>query len=99
AARAGLRGGARTAGPWLADPRGRRAQMSDLQARLVEIIRATPTTLQVLRTVRDLDLPDGMVFSGAVYQPVWNHLTGRAPDYGIKDYDVAYHDESDISYE
>jgi hypothetical protein len=69
-----------------------------LQTRFVEIIRNVPTTMQVLRTVRDLDLPDGMVFSGAVYQPVWNHLTGRAPDYGIKDYDVAYHDASDTSY-
>jgi hypothetical protein len=70
-----------------------------LEARLVEIIRDVPTTMQVLRTVRDLGLPDPMVFSGAVYQPVWNHLTGRAPDYGIKDYDVAYHDDSDTSYE
>ncbi len=73
--------------------------MSDLETRLVEIIRSVPTTMQVLRTIRDLDLPDAMVFSGAVYQPVWNHLTRRAPDYGIKDYDVAYHDDSDTSYE
>jgi hypothetical protein len=72
--------------------------MSDLEARLVDIIHGVPTTMQVLRTVRDLDLPDPMIFSGAVYQPVWNHLTGRAPDYGIKDYDVAYHDDSDTSY-
>ncbi len=28
-----------------------------------------------------------------------NHLTGRAPDYGIKDYDIAYFDSSDLSYE
>jgi hypothetical protein len=73
--------------------------VNGLQARLVDIIRDVPTTLQVLRTVRDLDLPDPLVFSGAVYQPVWNHLTGRAADYGIKDYDVAYHDDSDTSYE
>jgi len=73
--------------------------MSDLKARLVEIVRGVPTTMQVLKVIRDLDLPDGMVFSGAVYQPVWNHLTGRAPDYGVKDYDVAYHDASDTSYE
>jgi hypothetical protein len=73
--------------------------MSDLETRLVDIIRGVPTTMQVLRTIRDLQLPDAMVFSGAVYQPVWNHLTGRAPDYGIKDYDVAYHDDSDTSYE
>lgn len=71
----------------------------DLEARLVEIVRATPTTWRVLQTVRDLDLPDWMIFSGAVYQPVWNHLTGRPPEYGIKDYDVAYHDDSDTSYE
>jgi hypothetical protein len=73
--------------------------MSDLEARLVEIVRNTPTTFEVLRTVRELDLPDWMIFSGAVYQPVWNHLTGRDPAYGIKDYDVAYHDDRDTSYE
>lgn len=70
-----------------------------LEDRLREIVRATPTTWQVLRTVRELDLPDWMIFSGAVYQPVWNHLTGRDPAYGVKDYDVAYHDDSDTSYE
>jgi hypothetical protein len=73
--------------------------MSDLETRLVDIIHGVPTTMQVLRTIRELDLPDAMIFSGAIYQPVWNHLTGRAPDYGIKDYDVAYHDDSDTSYE
>jgi hypothetical protein len=70
-----------------------------LEDRLREIVRATPTTWAVLRTVRELDLPDWMIFSGAVYQPVWNALTGRDPAYGIKDYDVAYHDDSDTSYE
>lgn len=70
-----------------------------LEDRLREIVRATPTTWAVLRTVRELDLPDWMIFSGAVYQPVWNALTGRDPAYGVKDYDVAYHDDSDTSYE
>ena len=72
---------------------------TSLENRLIEIVHGVPTTMHVLRVARDLDLPDAMVFSGAVYQPVWNHLTGRAPDYGIKDYDVAYHDASDTSYE
>ena len=70
-----------------------------LESRLIDIVQGVPTTMQVLRTIRDLNLPDAMIFSGAIYQPVWNHLTGRAPDYGIKDYDVAYHDASDTSYE
>ncbi|ALL14547.1 nucleotidyltransferase family protein [Caulobacter henricii] len=72
---------------------------TSLETRLIDIVHGVPTTMQVLHVVRDLDLPDAMIFSGAIYQPVWNHLTGRAPDYGIKDYDVAYHDASDISYE
>jgi hypothetical protein len=70
-----------------------------LAARLEEIVRAVPSTMTVLETARDLDLPDWLVFSGAVYQPVLNHLTGRAPDYGIKDYDLGYFDPSDTSYE
>jgi hypothetical protein len=72
---------------------------TSLESRLIDIIHGVPTTMEVLRKVRDLGLPDAMIFSGAIYQPVWNHLTGRAPDYGIKDYDVAYHDASDTSYE
>ena len=69
------------------------------ERRLEEIVRSGPTLMQVLTTVRDLDLPDWLIFSGAVYQRVLNHLTGRDLDYGIKDYDLGYHDPSDTSYE
>jgi uncharacterized protein len=71
----------------------------DLEGRLERIVRAAPNLMHVLRTVRDLDLPDWLLFSGAIYQRVLNDLTGRDPDYGVKDYDVAYHDASDLSYE
>jgi len=70
-----------------------------LQARLEAILRATPSLMRVLATARELDLPDWLVFSGAVYQRVLNHRTGRDPDYGIKDYDLGYFDAGDISYE
>jgi hypothetical protein len=73
--------------------------MSDLEARLRDILRGTPGLMRVLATARDLALPDWLVFSGAVYQPVWNHLTGRAPDHGLSDYDLGYFDASDTSYE
>ena len=73
--------------------------MSDLEGSLREILQQTPGLMRVLATARDLALPDWMVFSGAVYQPVWNQLTGRAPDHGLSDYDLGYFDASDISYE
>ena len=67
--------------------------------KLINILRATPSLMRVLGIARTLDLPDWLIFSGAVYQPVLNHLTGRASDYGIKDYDLAYFDGADLSYE
>jgi hypothetical protein len=73
--------------------------VSGLEARLEAILRAAPSLMQTLQTARALDLPDWLIVSGAVYQRVFNHLTGRDPDYGIKDYDLAYFDASDISYE
>jgi uncharacterized protein len=71
----------------------------ELRRRLAEIVRAARPLMQVLETARALGLPDHLVFSGAVYQPVLNHLTGRDAGYGIKDYDLAYFDGSDLSYE
>ena len=53
--------------------------------------------MRVLTVARRIGLSDWLVFSGAVYQHVLNHLTGRPLDYGIKDYDLAYFDTSDVS--
>ena len=64
----------------------------DLEARLIQIVRADPGLMHVLTVVRSLGLPDWRVFSGAVYQSVWNALTGRPAGYGVRDYDVGYFD-------
>src|SRR6202023_4252537 len=71
----------------------------ELHERLTAILRTTPPLMRVLSVARHLNLPDWLVFSGAVYQPVLNHLTGRPLDYGIKDYDLGYFHASDLSYE
>ena len=78
---------------------GDSATERELRRRLEAVVRAAPRLMQVLRTARDLDLPDWLIMSGAIYQPVLNHLTGRPADYGIKDYDLGYFDASDVSYE
>lgn len=65
---------------------------------LETILRAHAPLMEVLETARGLALPDWLVFSGAVYQPVLNHLTGRPLAHGLKDYDLAYY-EGDVSYE
>ena len=72
---------------------------SEFRQRLTAILRATPPLMRVLAVARHVRLPDWLLFSGAVYQPVLNHLTGRPRNHGIKDYDLAYFDASDVSYE
>ena len=73
--------------------------MSGLETRLEAILAETPGLMTVMRAARGLDLPDWLIFSGAIYQPVWNHLTGRPLDHGLKDYDLGYFDASDLSYD
>jgi uncharacterized protein len=70
-----------------------------LDARLDQVLRASPRLMRVLAIARDLALPDWRIVSGAVYQTVWNSVTGRDPDHGLKDYDLFYFDGSDLSYE
>jgi len=73
--------------------------MSELEAELAAIVRGDAGLMHVLTTVRALDLPDWRLVSGAVYQAVWNARTGRPAGYGVKDYDLAYFEASDLSYE
>ena len=63
-----------------------------LELQLEDILRASPSMMTVLTGARELDLPDWLIVSGAVYQRMWNHVTGREPDYGVRDYDVIYFD-------
>lgn len=69
-----------------------------LEARLTEIVRADAGLMHILTVMRELDLPDWRLFSGAVYQAVWNAQTGRPVGYGIKDYDIGYFD-ADTSWD
>ena len=63
-----------------------------LEARLETIVRADPDLMRVLTTLARLDLPDWLVFSGSVYQSVWNAVSGRPAGHGVKDFDVGYWD-------
>jgi len=72
--------------------------VTDPERRLADIVRADPGLMHVLTTVRGLGLNDWRVFSGAVYQSVWNAVTGRPAGYGIRDYDLGYFDP-DVSWD
>jgi uncharacterized protein len=68
------------------------------QAFLDAVLR-NPTVVEVLARLERLDLPDGWLAAGCLFQTVWNVLDGQDPARGIGDYDVIYHDDRDLSWD
>jgi hypothetical protein len=66
---------------------------------LEEIVRSEPLLMDVLAGLREEALPEGMLVAGAIYNLVWNRLTGRPPLTGVRDVDVFYFDDGDLSWE
>ena len=62
------------------------------EARFIEAVLRNPVNRIILERLPILELNDLWLVSGSLFQTVWNGLTGRSPDYGIKDYDVFYFD-------
>ncbi len=71
--------------------------MDNLQ--FIRIISNNPVFNTLIERLPELELKDVWIASGALFQTAWNHLTGRDPEYGIKDYDIVYYDASDLSWE
>lgn len=64
----------------------------ELRARLCDSVRQSERVMTVLVAARGAGLPQWRLFAGAVYQTLWNSVTGRPADFGIRDYDIAYYD-------
>ena len=70
-------------------------QVAHLQAALQE----NRTLIDVLTRAATMNLPGWYLVAGCLYQTVWNVVTGQPPEAGILDYDLAYFDGSDLSWE
>ena len=72
---------------------------SSLEARTIAAAAADPVCAAILDRMPHLGLSEWWLTAGAVFQNVWNAVKGHAPGYGIKDYDVFYFDDTDLSWE
>ena len=66
--------------------------------RFETIVRSDPDLMQLLVSIRRVHLPQWRLVAGCLYQTVWNVLTGRERGTGIKDYDLIYFDDGDLSW-
>ena len=69
------------------------------QARFASAVLQNPIAQAVLKVMPKLGLKEWYFTAGGVFQTVWNVELGRDPQAGIKDYDIFYFDDSDLSYE
>jgi hypothetical protein len=62
-------------------------------------LRQNQTLMRVLGNAAQMGLPGWYLVAGCLYQTVWNVVTGQPPEAGILDYDLAYFDGSDLSWD
>ncbi|MGH1562890.1 nucleotidyltransferase family protein [Mumia sp. DW29H23] len=80
------------------DPRAQ-LPLDEQAAALRAALSENATLLAVLERAASLELSGLYVTAGAVFQTVWNVVSGRPAEAGIKDYDVFYHDGTDLSWD
>ena len=62
-------------------------------------MQSSPLLGPVLDRWDGIRLPDAWLVAGAVAQTVWNAKFGFPPDHGIRDVDIVYFDETDLTEE
>lgn len=63
------------------------------------IALSNPFNRELLSRLAKIGLGQCHLTAGCLFQTVWNRMSDREPDWGIKDYDVFYFDDEDLSWE
>jgi hypothetical protein len=72
--------------------------MPDVAEFLDHVLR-NHRVVEIVARASELALPDWYLAAGCLYQTVWNVLDGHDPERGIADYDLIYHDGTDLSWD
>jgi uncharacterized protein len=68
-----------------------------MQQRFLADILSNRNNREILARWNSLQLPDGWLVAGCLFQTVWNLQAERPPEADIKDYDLFYFDAADTS--
>jgi uncharacterized protein len=71
----------------------------DLAGRLERTLAKSDTITEIIKRVPELEIPNWYLVAGCVAQTVWNELHGFPLASNIRDYDLVYYDNLDLSYE
>jgi len=69
------------------------------EAEFMALVRRNLVNARLLDGLAALEIPQAMITAGCLVQAAWNLRSGNDAAFGIKDYDVFYFDDSDLSWE
>jgi hypothetical protein len=72
--------------------------MSISEAQFMRSVLANPVNAELLTMLPMLGLPQCTLTAGCLFQTVWNLRCGNDAAWGVKDYDVFYFDDGDLSW-
>jgi hypothetical protein len=62
-------------------------------------VTTDPVIAELLARLPSLGLSQCFLTGGCLFQAVWNRISGHSPGWGVKDYDIFYFDDRDLSWE
>lgn len=74
-------------------------EMSVSEETFLQLIMENPINASILDRLPQLGLRQCYLTAGCLFQTVWNLRSGHPPQAMIKDYDVFYFDDGDLSWE
>ena len=66
---------------------------------LVGAALRNPINRAILQRPPLLGAPQAYLVAGCVFQALWNEISGHAPQSNVKDYDIFYFEDADLSWE
>ena len=67
--------------------------------KMISILKKNTDLMDVLDYIETLQLPNYYIAAGSIFQTVWNYYDQKDLNYNIKDIDVIYYDNTDLSVE
>lgn len=67
--------------------------------KMISILKKNTYLMDVLDYIETLKLPNYYIAAGCIFQTVWNYYDQKVLNYNIKDIDVIYYDNTDLSVE
>lgn len=71
----------------------------DADSSFLSSVLKNPINAELLSILPKLALPQCTLTAGCLFQAAWNFKSGKPAAWGVKDYDVFYFDNGDLSFE